>query len=90
VHQGVVSQSLLDAEAATFAADTRHFELSAVRGADGFDDGEPQPGATLLAGTGAVDAEESLEHVRERLQRDADSVVRDLQNGLFVLTGDLE
>jgi hypothetical protein len=61
-----------------------------VRGADGFDDGEPQPGATLLAGTGAVDAEESLEHVRERLQRDADSVVRDLQNGLFVLTGDLE
>jgi len=45
-----------------------------------FDDGEPEPGAALFARAGFVDTIEPVEEMRQRLFRNADPVISDLND----------
>src|SRR5581483_6931736 len=79
--RGGLGQRLHDAERAALSRRARHIDLGAVRSADRLDDGQTEPRPTLRARTRVIHAEESLEHVRQRLSWNADAVVHDLENG---------
>src|ERR1017187_6108620 len=52
-----------------------HFHDSPMRGANGFNNGEPQAGSFGIAGSSFVHAEESFKNVRQRISRNAYAVI---------------
>src|SRR5215472_123978 len=73
-------ERLAHAEGAALTGGTVHLDFRTVRRADRFHDREAEARPTLLTRARAVDAKEALEHVRQRLRRDADARVGDVEH----------
>src|SRR5579862_415957 len=70
---GGARERKFDEEAAAFSHDAFHLHVRAMCGANGFDDGKPQPRTAFVARAGFVYAEETLKHVRHGVHRNSDS-----------------
>src|SRR6185312_7308639 len=86
-------QRLAHAKAAAFAENARDLDLCAVGRTDRLHNRQPEARAAAVARVARpriIDAEETLEDMWQRLGRNSNSVVRDVQHRVAVLTRDLQ
>ena len=80
----VFGQRQLDAKTTAAANGTLRFHFRAVRGANGFDDGEPKSRAFGIGGTSRINTVKPLENMWQRIRGNADAVVFHFQHGVAV------